>query len=143
MNDKVYILKTTRGYHGDEDKVVNALADAFSEIMVEQIEAKAKEMLIEAIHPKYRSRDVNIKFAKAFDGFLESADYRFNAETTESLIKQRDEANMVRQRLENCWFTFVNLYKDLQISGDGRHLGDAQEMIRKISLILGDDKEEV
>lgn len=140
MGDKIYILKTTRGYGGDDDKVVNTLTDAFAEIMVDQIEIKAKQMLIEAIHPKYRSRDVDVKFAKAFDAFLESADYKFNTETVEDVIKERDEANKVKLRLQDYWGGFLRMYNSLQISGDGRSLRAAQEMIREISLILGHEE---
>jgi len=136
MEDKVYILKTTRGYHGDEDKMVNSLTNAFAEIMIEQIETKAKKMFIEAIHPKYRGRDVNIKFAKAFDNFLISADYKFDTETIENVIQQRNDAVNTKEELANSWSYFVETYKNLQISGRGQDLGKVQELISKISAIL-------
>lgn len=133
MDDKIYIF---REVHDEEGRFVKLLADAFSEIMVEQIEAKAKQILIEAIHPKYRSREVDIKFAKAFDDFLKNPDYIFNIKTIEDVIKQRDEAKKIVEQLRCYWSNFTERYEQLQISGSGNALGVTQEMIRKISLIL-------
>lgn len=140
---KTYIFKAERGYRGGEDQFVAGLVDSFAKIMAEEIEEKGKEILMEAILPKYRGHKMAVKLERAFDNFIENADFYLCKEEVEQVIKERDEAVSKAKELQELWHGFVCAYQLLDVSGKGATVSGLAETMRSISLIFDEEKNNV